>query len=462
MRCPVRGVWSAVGLCLLLGGCDVRLDLGDLDRPIPRDGEQPTCITPSADRLDFGRVDDDRVVVRRVTLTNTCMTDAWVENIHIEGASEFSLLPASRAASDDPAEGGAALGWAGPSWSGDVLGPGMSTPVAIAFRGSWEAAWTNGRMVVDSASADGTGQAHVSLEANRYSTCLDVRLLDAAELDYGCQPVGVARSAALEVVSCSGVPVVLSPPTVTGSPNFEVTGFSDSKTLQPGESTTFRLVYSSALESAVSPVINWDEGNLSIAAENPETAERTTWTRVARGFARYGTCTGLEVELRWHTPGDPDPSDSGPEAGADLDLHLMHPMSLGWYRYPFDAFWINREPNWGDFGSARDDPRMDSDSIDGTSAERITMELPEDGLSYRVGVHCWNAHGLGASDATVVVRYFGKEVFRQTQALADLDLWEVGSISWPGGLLTPTAERSSDAVLPAWNAPCDRAGCKSK
>jgi hypothetical protein len=37
----------------------------------------------------------------------------------------------------------------------------------------------------------------------------------------------------------------------------------------------------------------------------------------------------LEIQLLWNTPNDPDQSDEGPEAGSDLDLHLLHPFATG-------------------------------------------------------------------------------------------------------------------------------------
>ena len=66
----------------------------------------------------------------------------------------------------------------------------------------------------------------------------------------------------------------------------------------------------------------------------------------------------IHIELLWHTPGDPDETDVGPEAGSDLDLHLVHPWAGGpdidgdgqpdgWFDEPFDRFWFNAHPEWG-------------------------------------------------------------------------------------------------------------------
>jgi hypothetical protein len=37
----------------------------------------------------------------------------------------------------------------------------------------------------------------------------------------------------------------------------------------------------------------------------------------------------IHVELLWHNPEDPDETDEGPEAGADVDLHFLHPWAGG-------------------------------------------------------------------------------------------------------------------------------------
>jgi hypothetical protein len=64
-------------------------------------------------------------------------------------------------------------------------------------------------------------------------------------------------------------------------------------------------------------------------------------------------CSAVHVELLWHTPGDDDETDTGPFAGADLDLHLVHPRAPSdpaapdqdgdgapdpWFDQPFDCY----------------------------------------------------------------------------------------------------------------------------
>ncbi len=155
---------------------------------------------------------------------------------------------------------------------------------------------------------------------------------------------------------------------------------------------------------------------------------------------------GIHVELLWDTAGDLDQSDEGPEAGADLDLHFAHPFAAHadldddglvdpWFDIPFDCFWFNTKPNWGVFAPAiSDDAHLDRDDTDGAGPENVNLEQPEDGLTYRVGVHYWNDHGFGPSDATVRIYIHKQLVFEVV--LEDMvvgDLWDAATIAWPSG-----------------------------
>lgn len=154
----------------------------------------------------------------------------------------------------------------------------------------------------------------------------------------------------------------------------------------------------------------------------------------------------IHVELVWHTPNDIDETDSGPEAGANLDLHLAHPWASGpdldmdgvpdgWFDNLFDCFWFNAHPNWGSFDPGiQDDPILSGDDDDGAGPEMIDLNIPEEGVTYRVGVHYWNDNGYGMSYATVRVYIYSYLVFEQANVmLADKDMWEVCTIEWPSG-----------------------------
>ena len=162
----------------------------------------------------------------------------------------------------------------------------------------------------------------------------------------------------------------------------------------------------------------------------------------------------IHIELLWHTPEDPDETDEGPDTGSDLDLHFTHPWAGGpdldgdgepdgWFDQPFDCFWFNAHPEWGDFDPSIDDnPGLDRDDTTGAGPENINLNLPEDVL-YKVGVHYWNDHDYGTSYATVRVYIYSQLVFETPEVkLVDSDMWEVCTVEWPSAevlLVTNTA-----------------------
>ncbi|MGM0576099.1 MAG: choice-of-anchor D domain-containing protein [Myxococcota bacterium] len=186
------------------------------------------------------------------------------------------------------------------------------------------------------------------------------------------------------------------------------------------------------------------EGQLvlhSTDAEDPQT------TVSLSGEGEQGPLPdAIHVELTWDTPGDPDQTDHGPMAGSDLNLHFAHPSATGvdidsddvpdgWFDDTFDCFWFNNSPEWGsDDENADDDPSLDHDDTDGLGPENIVLPVPEDGLTYRVGVHYWNDHGYGPSNATVRVYIYSSLVFElEDVELVNHDFWEVATIDWPSG-----------------------------
>ncbi len=154
----------------------------------------------------------------------------------------------------------------------------------------------------------------------------------------------------------------------------------------------------------------------------------------------------LHIELTWFTPGDPDPLDSGPAAGADLDLHFAHTLALiadkdcdgvqdPWFHNPFDAFWYNNKPTWGAKFNPDDDPSVDLDDTDGAGPENLNLAAPEgsiaEPMAYSVGVHYWNDHAYGASTAKVYVYVQGGLAYQVAQTLNVCDMWYVGKVNWP-------------------------------
>jgi len=154
----------------------------------------------------------------------------------------------------------------------------------------------------------------------------------------------------------------------------------------------------------------------------------------------------IHVELLWNTPGDPDQSDEGPAAGADMDLHFAHPFGSGldfdgdkkpdpWFDPTYDAFWFNKNPEWGSYDPNVDDnPSLDRDDTDGAGPENLNLTLPENGMSYAVGVHYFNDFNKGPSTAEVRIYVYGQLQFKvKSDPIKKGDMWYVATIDWPSG-----------------------------
>ena len=158
----------------------------------------------------------------------------------------------------------------------------------------------------------------------------------------------------------------------------------------------------------------------------------------------------IAVELVWDTPGDLNPLDEGEGAGSDLDLHFMHPSAAGldvnedgqpdpWFDVPWDVFWVNPKPNWENPEPfANDDPSLDRDDKDGMGPETITLGQPIEGNEYPIAVHYWSDNGFGPSTATVRVYVDGNLNFEASLLMNEHDLWDVGTLSWPSGVVAPS------------------------
>lgn len=124
--------------------------------------------------------------------------------------------------------------------------------------------------------------------------------------------------------------------------------------------------------------------------------------------------SGVYIQLTWETPGDLDPTDRGPGAGSDLDLHVRHPLATGedidgdglldgWFDQPFDVHWRNPRPDWGQLGDPSDDPRLTLDDTDGAGPEAVDLPRTAGDGVYTVGAQSWDDHGYGSSLATLAV-----------------------------------------------------------
>ena len=178
----------------------------------------------------------------------------------------------------------------------------------------------------------------------------------------------------------------------------------------------------------------------------------------------------IHIELLWDTPNDPDQSDEGPVAGADLDLHFAHPFASGpdldldgspdkWFHDLFDCFWSNDHPNWGSLDPSIDDnPGLDRDDTDGAGPENVNLNQPEN-VCYEVGVHYWADHGFGKSFGTLRMYLYGNLVFEVSDVeLVAHDMWWVTSLCWPPAGTVPEAKHVCAGTVQACDSPADCTG----
>jgi len=145
----------------------------------------------------------------------------------------------------------------------------------------------------------------------------------------------------------------------------------------------------------------------------------------------------IHVQLVWTTDGDPNQLDTGAGTGSDVDLHFVHPNAGGtWDAAPWDCHWKNKVPNWGESGSAEDDPSLDIDDTDGWGPENINLDQPEGTAAapvcYSVGAFYFSDHDYGPSDVTTRIFLDGVERFALTfPGLEDRQFWDVARVCWP-------------------------------
>jgi len=171
----------------------------------------------------------------------------------------------------------------------------------------------------------------------------------------------------------------------------------------------------------------------------------------------------IHIELTWVTPGDSDETDTGEGVGSDLDLHFTHQDGRGpdldgdgigdpWFDQKWDVFWYNSAPDWATLGDQRDDPTLDRDDYDGAGPENMNLSVPQNGVTYTIGVHYWNDWTFGPANATVKVFHYADEIYNVTlDDLNELDMWCVGEIRWPVPAVVRCAlDGAPEAITPRY------------
>ncbi len=137
----------------------------------------------------------------------------------------------------------------------------------------------------------------------------------------------------------------------------------------------------------------------------------------------------IHVELSWDT------------GGTDVDLHLVNETDGGsFFVEPFDCYFENTNPDWGEPEYRPDDPSIDLDDTDGYGPENVNLALPQDDHRYLVLAHLYrdvDADGSGTTTATVRIYLDGELRYETAQPMSGSGTaWEVAAIDWPAGSVT--------------------------
>jgi hypothetical protein len=125
-------------------------------------------------------------------------------------------------------------------------------------------------------------------------------------------------------------------------------------------------------------------------------------------------------------------------ATTDMDLHVLRVPGTVLGSIPDDCHYANPRPDWGEAGSAWDDPALLRDALTGYGPEVFGYAEPVAG-SYRVAVVFARDNGAADPRSAVTVRVYERGVmkgeFKRTLAHQG-DAWSVADVSWPGGVIT--------------------------
>jgi hypothetical protein len=197
----------------------------------------------------------------------------------------------------------------------------------------------------------------------------------------------------------------------------------------------------------------------------------------------------IHVHLIWENAKDPDPSD---KIGTDMDLHFVHldnaigdpqgddayppkpamqdGINEGYFHPDWDTYFGYTTQDWGKAGVKEDDPSLDRDDIDGAGPENLNLNAPEQGVTYRIGVHYFSSQGIdadaffptpvefGSSTPIVRIFLFGEMVAELVGCpMSNDDMWDVGTFIGSTGdlsLYQCNAPRPSSELGPWPQAPC--------
>jgi hypothetical protein len=359
-----------------------------------------------ADKVDFGMSDLSETHRRVITATScAARTTTTFKVTDLSGASEFSLL-------ED-------------SFRSEVeLDPGESARISIGFApqtpGLYEGA------VYITSDDEFEAERVVELEGRgRPYTCPEpvIRAYNPDRGEVIADPEGTLNAVPLDTIDLDAS--LSRDPEGTGITRVEwrlVERPSDSNTSLANNDRTDSSLWMQLAGTYVVELHVWND--LGIQSCEPA---RITLNSIAD--------EDVHVQLVWSTPGDPNETDG---VGSDVDLHLLHPnANANWNLPPWDCFWQNQSPDWGERGVGSDDPSLDIDDIDGAGPENINLDNPEAGATYSVGAYYFSDDNFGRSFVTIRI-YIGGLLAHETERkpMDDQEFWHVADIDWPGGAIT--------------------------
>jgi hypothetical protein len=160
----------------------------------------------------------------------------------------------------------------------------------------------------------------------------------------------------------------------------------------------------------------------------------------------------IQVQLTWEAGNE---LDLARERAGDLDLHFTHPNADGfWFGQPYDCFFRNPTPDWGQSDNPQDNPFLDLDDFNGNGPENLRLAVPEDTdilqAEYLVGVDYYNhvdridryeygsvlAHIRIFIDGVLAWDYTDDDAPGYKEMQTTGHFWEAASIAWPSGIVT--------------------------
>ena len=435
----MRPIYSGfIGCFMLMAGCIFDVQLGDIaaatDPPIAP--PTPDCVVITPQNMNFGAVNVGESATRTVTLTNQCEQAVTVTSVTLLGDSAFTLVSDPVGTLDRTVI--------------TPIAPGVTIEATVLFQPNQDAL-TRGELRFEGS----LNLPSVALTGNPAGPCIEVI---PGDVEMGCTIVGTTNWRPVTLRNCGQVAAKIE--SISWAENSEgLFSLEDVElpiVVSSGEEREIAIGYSPLQGPAqVAPI--WDTALLHLDTLGYQDAIAV----VTQGFGKTFSCEGLRVVLIWATPGDPDPKDRGPEAGSDMDLHLLHPFALDFFDIPFDVYWYNANPQWGLIDEPSDDPTLSLDDYDSLGPEAIILPLPEEGLTYTVGVHYWSDHDFGPSRAQVQISLFGELVYESPMVeMISGELWEVGTVGWPEGDVLPFEDSAGAPLVHTdFAPPCDVISC---